>query len=535
MQTDSQNKSRPAGYSISSNVVVDNETSTKSLDSIIEVIKAHQNLLLSELGVLNVRPGFSIQSEQIRASSILVITDPASSPAALPPSLDGIPVEVRSASAQELVEGFLSLSVWEGLLAEAVPRINYTPPSDVALLEQQVHIITCHVGPDSGWNTLKPFLEGTTRSLTVAMYEFYADHIVEAITALGEQTLATLSMILQVDKNDKTTPALLQESWGDRLDFAEAWVSGPTRLFNNSYHTKVAVRDSSAFWLSSGNWSPNSQPQIGPGTEQVLYSKGNREWHLIIENKPLAEMYEKFIRHDMEQARQAASASPAVPESTPVLPDLLIPESLFQPESTVIQDHPFVARTLALTGPPVRVKPLMSPDNYAAEILKLIRAAENSLFLQFSYIRQPSTETFNEIISAIAEKMRDGLDVRVLVGSSQKPEHSQVLMTRRGWKPAMFRRQTSKIHNKGILIDGKITVVGSNNWSSDGTQYNRDTSLVLFSEEIARYFTEVFLFDWSNLSTAINNPQPVVPVLAPETGPTPPGMVRIPWQAWFNE
>ena len=99
----------------------------------------------------------------------------------------------------------------------------------------------------------------------------------------------------------------------------------------------------------------------------------------------------------------------------------------------------------------------------------------------------------------------------------------------------MFRRQTSKVHNKGILVDGNIAVVGSNNWSSDGTQYNRDASLVFHSRPIAQYFMEVFLFDWDNLSRSIGGGHEMTPELAPDSGPTPLGMVRIPWQAWFDE
>jgi phosphatidylserine/phosphatidylglycerophosphate/cardiolipin synthase-like enzyme len=155
--------------------------------------------------------------------------------------------------------------------------------------------------------------------------------------------------------------------------------------------------------------------------------------------------------------------------------------------------------------------------------------------LQFSYIRQPSTEKFDEIITAIADKMNAGLNVRVLVGSYQTPEHSELLIGRRGWQRSMFRRQTSKVHNKGILIDGEIAVVGSNNWSSDGTQYNRDASLVFFSRPIAEYFTEVFLFDWDHLARPISRVTEVSPALAPESGPTPLGTVRIPWRAWFDQ
>lgn len=501
-------------------------------EPVIAAIKANEAVLRAIPGVLGVRPGFrTLDGELTQEPAIIVVTKPDEQVGPVPPRVGGICVEKRTASAQEMVQGLAPFSAWEGVVTEAVPHIAYTSPDPPPALEEvRVRNITCHVGPDSGWTILKPFLEGTTTSLTVAMYEFYADHIVNTVTRLGEESEAKLNMILQVSSNDDNIKDTLSNSWGDRLEFTRASVSGPGRIFNNSYHTKVAVRDSNAFWLSSGNWSPNSQPSIPPGSEQTLYSKGNREWHVIIEDEPLAQMYQQFIEHDIRQARDAGA-----PEAAPVMPDLLIPESMLVPEAAVVQDHPFDAKTFATSGNPVRVKPLMSPDNYAQEILKLIQDTGRSLYLQFSYIRQPSTETFDEIITAIADKMNDGLDVRVLVGSNQNPEHSELLIGRRGWKRSMFRRQSSKMHNKGILIDGKIVVVGSNNWSSDGTQYNRDTSLIFFSRPIAQYFTEVFMFDWANLSKSIGSAPEVTPVLAPESGPTPLGMVRIPWQAWFDE
>jgi phosphatidylserine/phosphatidylglycerophosphate/cardiolipin synthase-like enzyme len=502
------------------------------LDPAVAAIKSKGETLRKTPGVFGVMPGFRTSGgEQTDEPAIIVLTRPGEEVGKIEPEIGGIRVETRPATALELQEGVAPLSAWEGVLPEAAPQIAYTPPDGVALEDAWVRNITCHVGPDSGWSTLKQFLENTEGKLTVAMYEFYADHILDSMARLGQDPDLSLNMILQVSGNDADVEGRMKDAWKQRLSFTPASVSGPQRVFNNSYHTKVAVRDSSAFWLSSGNWNPTSQPLITPGSEQTLYSKGNREWHVVIEDETLAQMFEKFIEHDIEQARAAGE-----PESAPVMPDLLIPESaLAEPEAAVAQDHPFVARTFPTTGNAVRVKPLMSPDNYAPEILKLIRNAERSLYLQFSYIRQPSSETFDEIISAISDKMREGLDVRVLVGVNQKEEHSNILLGRRRWKRSMFRRQTSKLHNKGILIDDKIAVVGSNNWSSDGTQYNRDASLVFYSRPIAQYYTEVFLFDWDNLSKPIGSAPEVTPVLAPETGPTPAGMVRIPWRAWFDE
>ncbi|WP_217602376.1 phospholipase D-like domain-containing protein [Chitinophaga sp. GbtcB8] len=499
---------------------------------VITVIKANQEALLTLPGVLGVRPGFSKSNRgEDPVPVITVVTKPDAGIVPLPESLEGIPLEAEVATPLDLVEGLIPLSIWEGYNLEAAPHINYQPPdpNEVALTAMEVKNVTCHVGPDSGWTTLQPFLEETTTSLTVAMYEFYATHIIDTITTLGQERGATLSMILQVDKNDLHIVDTLSQSWGERLEFVKASVSGANRIFNNSYHTKVAVRDSSAFWLSSGNWSPHSQPLITPGNEQFLYKEGNREWHVIIEDRPLAEMYEKFIRYDMRQATGAV-----IEEAFFELPDLFVPDTLAEAEAAVIQPQPFAAETFYTNGEVVKVKPLMSPDNYAAEVLKLIEAAEESLYLQFSYIRQPSAEIFDRIIAAIAQKMEAGLDVKVIVGPSQKAEHSDLLIGTRKWKRSMFRRQSSKVHNKGILIDGKIAVVGSNNWSSDGTQYNRDTSLVFFSPQITAYYTAVFMFDWNSLTKPISQPQETTPLIAPENAPAPPGMRRVSWQEWYD-
>jgi len=516
--------------------------SIDAFSPVVSAIREEGEAIAAHEGVVGIRPGFRLlENEAGEEPCMVILTRPGATQDWPPASLRGVPVEVRTASALEMIEGTAPLESWTGLVpeaAEAGSGIHYTPPDPdvVSLKEARVHNITCHVGPDSGWPILKGFLEGTTSHLTVAMYEFYAKHILTAVCDLGEESDARLNIILQTGpgENDKDTEELLRDSWGDRLEFTKASVSGPNKVFKNSYHTKVVVRDSRAMWASSGNFSPNSQPKVTDSDAPNFYRLGNREWHVIIEDEELAKIYEKFIEHDIKQAQEAA-AMPA-PEAMPeAMPDLLIPMEAFAAEAAVLQDHQFVARTFATSGTPVKVQPLMSPDNYAAEILKLIQKAKKSLYLQFSYIRQPSHEIFDDIISAIAEKMADPeIDVRVLVSQNQKSEHSDLLVGPRRWKRRMFRRQTSKMHNKGVLIDGKIAVVGSNNWSSDGTQFNRDTSLVFHSREITKYYTEVFLFDWDNLSKPATGSEEIVPELAGD-GPTPLGKLRIPWQAWYDE
>ncbi|MEX2233630.1 MAG: phospholipase D-like domain-containing protein [Cyclobacteriaceae bacterium] len=514
--------------------IPENGTSGHSVDLLVQVIKANESKVGQIAGLMGLRPGLS-RADESDGLIIIAITDPGFPTIQVPKEISGMRVERRVATPQQLIEGLLPLSQWESTvieasMAELKAKIGYKKPPKVLVKLESMEVlkVTCHVGPDSGWPTLKKFLEGTHKSLTVAMYEFYAEHIIETMTELGRNSPAKLDMILQVSSHDRDIEAVLEESWtAARLRFVPASVSGPDRIFNNSYHTKVAVRDSSAVWISSGNWSPNSQPEVDPDADQFLYRKGNREWHVIVESKNLATMYEKFIRYDMDSAEAVVAE-----ETMEVLPDLLIPQSMLFQEAGVAQPNPFSAKTF--NDEPVTVMPLMSPDNYAKEIAKLIRSAKKSVYLQFSYIRQPSTELFDDVISAVSEKMAEGLDVRVLVGSAQNPEHSDLLIAKRKWKRKMFKKQSSKVHNKGVIVDGKAAVVGSNNWSNDGTQYNRDTSLVIKSKAIAEYYSSVFEFDWLNLSRPIISTEEIAPVIA-TTEVTPLGMVRVPWRAWFDE
>ena len=140
-------------------------------EPVIAAIKANAAALL-EILVLSESTGFrTVSGELTQEPAIIVVTKPGEQVGPVPPSVGSILVEVRTASAQEMVEGLAPLSAWEGVVTEAVPQIAYTPPvPPPALEEAQVRNITCHVGPDSGWTTLKPFLDGTTTSLTVAMY-----------------------------------------------------------------------------------------------------------------------------------------------------------------------------------------------------------------------------------------------------------------------------------------------------------------------------------------------------------------------------
>ena len=61
------------------------------------------------------------------------------------------------------------------------------------------------------------------------------------------------------------------------------------------------------------------------------------------------------------------------------------------------------------------------------------------------------------------------------------------------------QNRLEKIHNKGIIVDGRITLVSSINWATGSIIYNREAGVIIENRNVAQYYTEIFNYDW-NLS-----------------------------------
>lgn len=452
--------------------------------------------------------------------------------------------------------------------AAAPPLLPYQPPPNLTLDEVIEPMgVTCHVSPDAGWATLGDFLAGVRERLTIGMYDLTAPHVVKTLEAALGPGARKLHLILDpqgerrqtgrptngVKANDvaeSTVRERLENLLGSHLEFVWAAVAykGRTKqaIFPSAYHIKVAVRDGEAFWLSSGNWQSSNQPdltQLGGDVASLrrIWQRYNREWHVVIEHPGLASLFEGFLQWDIRQAKplQAALPPPAL------LPDLLLPAeaaTVVPPEAMMLPPGPpkqFAPRRFALTpANPLRVRPLLTPENYATEVLALVRSAKRSICFQNQYIslKQPEEENdprFLELVDALLERSRAGVDVRIILRDSNAAENVSELRDH-GFSIAMIRIQPG-CHNKGIVVDGERVLIGSHNWSNSGTLGNRDASLILFDADIAGYYQQVFEWDWNNLARTYSPVAHPTPRIVWPEEPTPEGMVRLRWDDLFED
>jgi hypothetical protein len=522
--------------------------------------------------VINVRPGYDQAHNGKPVPAVVVEVDPV----AEPPDVTGlarkfgVPISVTTASVDAQIAAIeregepvsfgepaaQPISPLERLLTGsdvpefAEPKTGaYEPldPPQLPLVNEKMNLTVC-VSPEAGWGELETFLAGTKKRLTVAMYQFTAPHIFQAVHDAVVPKGRELELVLHpipeapaksgVKAHDldekKKVIAPLEKEMGDRFKMSWATLvskAHPDGQWASAYHIKVAVRDGDTFWLSSGNWQSSNQPDVHPFDDPPgplppsFQRKYNRDYHAIIENESLAKAYETYIKRDYDLTTTAEAESFA-------LPDLFVPEE--EEEPVEFAEPPRFFEPLRLDRK-LKVQPLLTPDNYAEHALELIQAAKKSVLFQNQYINFRNTgedfPIFKRLIGALKKQIDKKLDVRIICRDMMKQESVDVL-TALGFPRDVMRFQPA-CHNKTIIVDGEVVMFGSHNWSNEGVQTNRDASLIFYDKQIAAYLAEVYEYDWERLATAHPTP-PRVRVARPGEK-TPHGFKRVPFSAVFED
>ena len=271
----------------------------------------------------------------------------------------------------------------------------------------------------------------------------------------------------------------------------------------SAYHIKVAVRDDSSFWLSSGNWQSSNQPDItplddNPQTIGALQTY-NREWHTIVQHEGLAKTLQAFLVNDFKNnPPSTAEAKFAMPD----LPDLFVP--VMVPGVGLEAKPQFQYFKPFSDNRQFTVTPMLTPDDFVNPVVSLINGAQSEILVQNQTFNAPTAGQADlaRLIDAIIERQRQGVAVRIIIRSfmASKDRKNLELLTDRGLKIGTVRFQLNS-HTKGIIIDRKQVLIGSQNWSQLGVTLNRDASVLFDDEPLANYFGEIFDHDWTNLAS----------------------------------
>ena len=372
--------------------------------------------------------------------------------------------------------------------------------------------ITTIVSPDAGLETLSSFLLKTKKSLVIGMYDFTSGPILQDF--LSDLTgTKTLQMVLDSpapnstrNQTDWQTVQQLKSALNNRANIARALVRtdkfASEWLFPSAYHIKVIVRDGETTWLSSGNLNNSNEPDLSnpPTTE-------DRDWHVIIEDDQLAQIFASYLNYDYNVAVQHQSPNPielekAIEDAEEKKGENMNPPA-GKPSAALV--NPLAAKTFNNVN--TFITPLLTPDNlpngdrqYLTNITNLINSAEQSIYIQLQYIESSAGNgnNYEQLLQAIDNKVKAGKDVKLIESRQYGLKWVEKMRATRGvgvdLTDNIFLQYN--VHNKGFVIDHKTVVVSSQNFSPAGVHDNRDAGLIIENPEIAVYYENVFLSDW---------------------------------------
>ncbi len=171
-----------------------------------------------------------------------------------------------------------------------------------------------------------------------------------------------------------------------------------------------------------------------------------------------------------------------------------------------------------------RISPVLSPDTSLLEsegILGIIDSAVDSLYIEQLDValnwNVDDLEYDNLYLKAALEAAEErGVDVKILLSSKYAfPDDPKLdnydtfvfinnYATNHNLTDRLEARLMdydrlglSKMHNKGMIVDGEKTLISSINWNRNSVTQNREVGVIIESEEVAAYFTKIFLWDWN--------------------------------------
>lgn len=286
------------------------------------------------------------------------------------------------------------------------------------------------------------FIGSAVHSVELCVFELNLESVVDKLIELHNKGVKVRVIIDADYQGEPELTALYKSGVEIKTDPRSAFM-----------HNKFVIVDEKKIWTGSYNFTKN-------GT----YKNDNNA--LTINSEALAQNYLKEFEEMWDHGKGFFSLSqgygPKSPADTPnptvMIGDVKI-ENYFAPEDKVMR-----------------------------RIVNEIGRAEASIHMMaFSF-------TSKELSSAIRMKKRQGVTVKVLFhGSGAHSEYSCLNdMKEVGAETFISHNRRGVMHNKVIIIDRRIVITGSFNFSNNADTSNDENLLIIHSPQLAAIYEEEF-------------------------------------------
>jgi cardiolipin synthase len=374
---------------------------------------------------------------------------------------------------------------WEGVRSYRLGQSEFRPPPvEIGSVPRVV------LSPDEGRGPLLSFLASADRTLEVAVYTLTSESI-DAVLVDRARSGVRVRVLLEgapvggIDEDERHAIADLLTA-GAQVRFLSSVVDGVKRY--RYLHAKYAIVDGEALLVSSENFGDSGFPVLGDA--------GNRGWSVIVEDRVLAEQLWEVFEEDFDPSRDDSVPATGIERgaaagSGPVLP--------WKPAAVT------GARTVRLVVGPDNA---LAPDGW----LNAIGSAQDHIWIEAFYADEPWGDRPSVLLEAVFSAARRGVHVRLLFDGSIWSSEEEV--TGNGELAARLNARANRegvdlearilnphgslerIHNKGMVLDGRVALVSSMNWAHGSATENREIGLLLDDPGVAARLEDAFLDDW---------------------------------------
>lgn len=307
------------------------------------------------------------------------------------------------------------------------------------------------VMPEAGVAPVLAAIRGAKTSIRMHMYLFMTSSVgAEVMAALVERAKAGVDVRIILDGapfaapkppecQPPANPVSNNKPAFDALTAAGVEVKWSDPKFRFT-HQKSMVIDGQAAWVMTANLTTSA-------------FKSNREYLVIDREKGHVEEIAKLFEADWAGGAYA-----------PKHPDLVV-----------------------------------SPNNSRAQILRLIDSAVRTLTVQVEYMND------KEVVAHLGQRVKAGVDVTVMLAATEKSpcsqfdtgaEEAKALQAAGVTKFAFLKKV--KLHAKAVVADGARGFVGSENFTSNSLNNNRELGLILRDKQLLGELGAVMAKDWAD-------------------------------------
>jgi phosphatidylserine/phosphatidylglycerophosphate/cardiolipin synthase-like enzyme len=277
-------------------------------------------------------------------------------------------------------------------------------------------------------------IDAARLSIDVAAYSISLNSVRNALIR-AHQRGVTVRMVMESSNMENSDPQLMLE--------AGIPIFGDNR--EGLMHDKFIIIDRSEVWMGSMNY-----------TDSGAYDDNNHMFR--IRSTKMSENYTKEFEE-------------------------MFNDDMFGPDAVAQTPNP----SLTIDG--TQVDTFFSPDDHVLNsLVPLLNSAQESLyFLAFSF-------TSNDLGELVRAKAQEGLEIRGVMDDEQirSNQGTEFDPFRQAGLEILIDGIDGQMHHKVFIIDEKIVVLGSYNFSQAAEERNDENLLIVYNEEIAQEFMKEF-------------------------------------------